>query len=310
MICILALVVFSITGLFSTTHRQWAKEAFDCVFRRITLRPCNTGFDLKMKGMILGRLMNRSLFATKMVNKHFELISWFFVILTFLSLFFTVRGLYNFYMYGSCNGLNQTGFCVFDPTGKNNKLTQSSTSDTCPVVAPSSENVSLDNIDLSQFPTISRNAKETVVFVACYGCEYSRKAYPLMKKLKDENSINLVFVHFPVKNDSNYLMSVDYCTYKQNQDAFWILSDKLFAVPVEDLDKPEKINELIQASGYDLGSIQECIANPQTQEFVNKTTEKLSDTGIYGTPTVFIKDTVLVGPKPYSVYERILRRWW
>jgi hypothetical protein len=33
-----------------------------------------------------------------------------------------IRGVYLFYTTGSYNGLNQTGFCVFDPTGKNNQI--------------------------------------------------------------------------------------------------------------------------------------------------------------------------------------------
>src|SRR3989344_5162086 len=81
MICIIALVVFSIVGIFSATHRALAKEALDCVLRRVTFRPCNTGFDEKMKGMIVGRLLNRSVFAARFVKKYFEFISWGFIVL-------------------------------------------------------------------------------------------------------------------------------------------------------------------------------------------------------------------------------------
>ena len=49
MFCIVAFVVLSILGIFSAANRRLAKEALDCVFRRITFRPCNTGFDEKMK---------------------------------------------------------------------------------------------------------------------------------------------------------------------------------------------------------------------------------------------------------------------
>ena len=108
MICIIALVVFSIVGIFSATHRALAKEALDCVLRRVTFRPCNTGFDEKMKGMIVGRLLNRSVFAARFVKKYFEFISWGFIVLTLVSGFYTIQGGYNFYLYGSCNGLNQS----------------------------------------------------------------------------------------------------------------------------------------------------------------------------------------------------------
>ena len=60
MFCLIALIIFSILGIFSATHRQLAKEALDCVFRRVTLRPCNTGFDKKVKGKVIGKLLNKS----------------------------------------------------------------------------------------------------------------------------------------------------------------------------------------------------------------------------------------------------------
>ncbi len=42
MICIFAFFVFAFLAIFSVTYRPLAKEAFECVFRRITLRPCET----------------------------------------------------------------------------------------------------------------------------------------------------------------------------------------------------------------------------------------------------------------------------
>ncbi len=73
MFCLIALIVFSILGIFSATHRKLAKEAFDCVFRRITLRPCNTGFDQKIKGKIIGKLLNKSPKLAKGVQSLHEL---------------------------------------------------------------------------------------------------------------------------------------------------------------------------------------------------------------------------------------------
>src|SRR3989344_749356 len=121
--CILALIIFSVLGIFSASHRALAKEAFDCVFRRITFRPCNTGFAEKIKGKILSKLVVRSSFLAKMVNKHYEILSWVFFILMVGSTVYVFNGVYNFYVFGSCNGLNESGFCAFDPSGENNKTT-------------------------------------------------------------------------------------------------------------------------------------------------------------------------------------------
>jgi hypothetical protein len=97
--CIIALIVFSIMGIFSASHRALAKEAFSCVFKRITFRPCDTGFQEKIKGKILSKLISRSVFLAKMVNKHYEILSWIFFILMMGSTIWVFRGVYNFYVF-------------------------------------------------------------------------------------------------------------------------------------------------------------------------------------------------------------------
>ncbi|MCX6800425.1 MAG: hypothetical protein NT091_04750, partial [Candidatus Falkowbacteria bacterium] len=128
-----------------------AREALDCVFRRVTLRPCNTGFKEKAKSKVLVYLLNRSSLAAKIFNNHFELISWVFFILMVGSTFWTIKGAYNFYFYGSCNGLNQSGFCAFDPKGESNKITDVGTQCTIDT-AKSEQDVALKGVDLSSFP--------------------------------------------------------------------------------------------------------------------------------------------------------------
>ena len=97
--CIIALIIFGIMGIFSASHRALAKEAFNCVFRRITFRPCDTNFQEKIKGKILSKIITRSTFLAKMVNKHYEILSWIFFILMLGSTFYVLRGGYNFYVY-------------------------------------------------------------------------------------------------------------------------------------------------------------------------------------------------------------------
>jgi heme/copper-type cytochrome/quinol oxidase subunit 2 len=104
MICIIALVVFGVLSIFSVSHRSLAKEAFDCVFRRVTFRPCTSGLDKRLKSNITGKLMKRSPKVAGQVYKHFELISWFFTILMIVSLIVSARGVYFLARYGNCNG--------------------------------------------------------------------------------------------------------------------------------------------------------------------------------------------------------------
>ncbi len=99
MFCLITLIVFSILGIFSASHRQTSKKAFDCVFKRITLRPCDTGFDKKIKGKIIGRILTKSTKLARGIYLFWEPISWVLVISLFVSLFFGAQNVYKFTRY-------------------------------------------------------------------------------------------------------------------------------------------------------------------------------------------------------------------
>ncbi len=95
--CFIALIVFAIMGIFSATHRALAKEAFDCVFKKLTLTPCQTGLDTRLKAKLVSRTFDFSPGLAKLLNVHFELFSWLFFVLTIVSLAYSIWGFYNWY---------------------------------------------------------------------------------------------------------------------------------------------------------------------------------------------------------------------
>ena len=129
MICLIALIVFGILGIFSVAYRQIAKEAFDCVFRRVTLRNCESGLDKRLKSQITGKLMRKSPKIARFSFRHFEIISWVFTILMVISLIYSVLGGYNFIMYGNCNGEDSQEICVYN--GLNDVFTTDCESPSC-----------------------------------------------------------------------------------------------------------------------------------------------------------------------------------
>lgn len=310
MFCIVAFIVLSIISIFSASHRALAKEAFDCVFRRITLRPCNTGFQEKMKAQIIGKLLMKSTTIARLVNKNFELLSWILFILTVGSLFWTGKGLYNFYMYGSCNGLNKSGFCALDPTGENNKISQAGGS--CSIGEGDESKVTLKDVDLSTFPTKNIGAKDTVVFIGCFNCDYTRKAYPTFKKFLEKNKVNYIFAHYPIKSETSHILNTGYCVYQQDKDKYWQFVDKLFESSKEDNGKPEYVAKVLKDLGYSPEKITQCSQSQETKTAVARQRIELEKTNIYGTPLVFINDKGLVGPKPLRVYDRVLNglKFW
>ena len=112
-LCVVALVVFAFLSIFSARYRPLAAEAFDCSFRKMTLRKCNTGFDEKVKSMVIGKLMMRNEKAAKFVFRNFGAFSLVFSLLFFASMGYSLYGVYNLVVFGTCDPA--TGNCIFTP---------------------------------------------------------------------------------------------------------------------------------------------------------------------------------------------------
>jgi len=303
--CVLALIVLSILGLFSASHRKLAKEAFDCVFRRVTLRPCNTGFDTKVKVAILGRLINRSPALTKFVSQRFELLSWILIITMTASFGWTARGLYNFWAWGDCNGPNSGGFCAFDPTGANNKVS-SMDEGNCVDAKLAIKNLSLKPLNLADYPSMGTEQNQ-IVFLGCYDCDYTRKAWPMMQVLLKKIPATFTFIHFPTKPETKYLMAYDYCVYQENPDVFWQYVERMFSNTKEQNADEAQIQTMLESLGLKREAVSACVQALETKQIVEKRFNQIQTTGIYGTPTVFVNGTPVVGPKPERVYRRLLK---
>jgi protein-disulfide isomerase len=305
MFCVIAAIVLSILGIFSASNRVLAKEAFDCVFRRVTFRPCNTGFDEKMKARILGVVINRSEKTARFLNKNFEVLAWTFFVLLLASGIFTIRGFYLFYTTGSCNGLNSTALCVFDPTGKNNET--SVIDEGCRVdQAGHGTELTLKDVDLSGFPVLNPDSPDKIVFIGCFACDYTRKAYPLVKKLVEDSGASFTFLEYPVKEQSDLDARFAYCVNQQDSAAFWEFSDRLFAANKADLDSESFLSETVTAIGLNATAINTCVNDPATETGFQNQQKQVLYTNFRGTPTVFINGDALVGPKPYRVYAILL----
>ena len=113
-LCIVALVVFGILGIFSAKYRSLAGEAFQCVFRMVTLRPCESTLNERLKAQIVSKTLSFSPAVARGVNRHFEALSWVFILLFFASLAYSALGVYNYWAFGNCNGPGASGFCAFD----------------------------------------------------------------------------------------------------------------------------------------------------------------------------------------------------
>jgi thiol-disulfide isomerase/thioredoxin len=169
-LCIVALVVFAVLGIFSVGYRKLAIEAFDCVIRKATLRPCESGLEDRMRAKIVAETLKRHEGAAALINKNFETLSLIFTILFFASLGYTLYSVYNLITLGTCE---PGGNCIFAPPGK-----------------PTPPGVNTCNI--------------TATFVEFYGeeCPHCKKMIPIIQQV--ENETGIAFLKLEVwHNDTN-----------------------------------------------------------------------------------------------------------
>jgi len=100
-ICIVAMVVFSVLGIFSANYRKLAKEAFSCVMNMLVFKPCTTKFDERIKSKVTSKLMRMPALA-RFFYRNFKLLSLTFAVSFFGSMAYSVYGIYNLVVYGSC----------------------------------------------------------------------------------------------------------------------------------------------------------------------------------------------------------------
>jgi len=162
---------------------------------------------------------------------------------------------------------------------------------------------------LLNFSTKDIGSKDTVVFIGCYACDYSRKAYPDILKLVENKKTNFIFAHYPAKGYTTELGEVAYCVNKYEPDKFWDFNNYLFAGEEDYIFNPENLNSILEDFNLDVNKITECANSEETKNEVNKEVLELEKTNIYGTPTIFINGKAFVGPKPYRVYRSAINKF-
>lgn len=305
MICLIALVVCGIIGIFSLKYRLIAKEALDCVFRRVTLRKCESGLDKRLKAQITGNLMRRLPKTGKFIYKYFEWISWLFTIIMILSIVQSGISIYNYVEYGNCNGKGSDEFCIFDPLntgGRGHNATGS-----CSI-----------NGAIPDFPLLTPNigsspimgnstSKIVIIEFGCYTCPYTKQAEDTMIKIRDKYPNYLfVFKHFPI-NSHNYSYEAAIASEcARNQGNFWEYHEKLYKTTIFN---DQVFLNIASELNLNMTSFEKCYNNKETKIIVDADIEAGKLSGIYGTPTIFINDNYLVGPKTLKEYEKLISKY-
>ncbi len=106
MFCIVAFVVFVILGIFSARYRKLAKKAWGCVARKVTLRPCDTGFKQEAKDVIIGKLVLTKPKLARFLDKYLDYLAALIVVLSIWSLLVVFQSGLNLLVYDTCTPKN------------------------------------------------------------------------------------------------------------------------------------------------------------------------------------------------------------
>lgn len=177
-LCLVALPVLALLGLFSAKYRTLAKESFRCVFTTLTFRACDASVDTRIRAQITADLAKTSKPLARFTRKYFTLLSYAFVILTVLTVGYVGYAGTQYYLWGSCYGPDASGFCVFDPTGSNVAFSSVEVMPSCAETTPTAQEIAA--IIADDLPVTLADTSP-VVFVGCFGCEFTREAYPIVR---------------------------------------------------------------------------------------------------------------------------------
>ncbi len=297
-LCLIALPIFAILGIFSVKHRKLTAEAFECLFKTITLRKCRSGLDDRIKSGITGRLLKFSPKTAGFAYRHYKTISWIILIIFLWSIYVSSIGIYNYANYGNCNGPAEVGLCLLDPTGQNSKISEVDVDTQTTILYPKLE---------KEDPTIGNpDAKLTIIEFGCYACPYTKKAEPIIQEVLDyyNGEVNLQFKTFYIPHHPFSYKSALASNCAIEQNAYREFHRLAFEMQenMSDLFFSDMANDL----GLNAAQFDDCLNNEKYKAEVNEDTLAGIHAGVRGTPTFFVNHQKIVGPKPFRTFRNII----
>jgi protein-disulfide isomerase len=311
-VCIIALPILLILGLFSATHRELARESIECALRKATFRPCNLSVEQKIKRGVFGALMKRNKKIAFFTFKHFEALSIVFGVLMVLSLAGTAWGVYNLALYGNCNGPATSEFCVFSPETYSSGIELFGMRFFETVHSPEE----IKPITVGNAPSVGNpNAPVRITEVGCFSCPYTKAAEPLVKELLEKHGeeIYFTFMYFPLPNHAYSFEASNASECAREQGKFWEFKEKIFEIQSSCVQSPSvaELNSHFDSIALELGldtqQFRQCTQSLKYSSLVEEHKQHAIDAGIYGTPTFYVNGHVLVAPESLEQFEELMQ---
>lgn len=297
-LCLLALPIFAILGIFSVRYRKLTLDALDCLFRTITLRKCRSGLDDRIKSDLTGTILKYSPKTAKFFYKNYKIISWIILVAFLWSFYTSSIGIYNYINYGNCNGPDSTGFCMFDPAGDNSKMSEIDITAPSEIVYPS-----LEDDD----PIIgAKDAELTIIEFGCYACQYTKKAEPIVQQVLDYygGRVNFQFKTFYIPHHNVSYKSALAANCADEQGKYLEYHRSLFSLQSSLSD--DAFVEIAENLGLDIEQFEDCYDSDKYKKEIDSDSLMGIHAGVIGTPTFFVNEQRIVGPKPFKTFKKVI----
>jgi hypothetical protein len=237
MFCIASFIILGIISIFSASHRKLAKNAWHCVVRKASFRPCDTSFKEELKAKMLAKVILRRPKLAKYLDSAIEVLAVLFIMLTVWSLYVAVKSGLNLYVWGTCAPRNSSScslgaeacsieslrpsFITSLETGTPQKWVQTEASDFAKTV----ENIPTRLRDWKAQDYLPANvsylapyntSKPTALEIIDPGCQFCQQLFNNIKTSGFDKRYNLAYIAYPIpdpkepgsyKFQSSYLMT-------------------------------------------------------------------------------------------------------
>lgn len=299
-LCWVALPVFAFLGIFSVKYRRLTKEALECLFKTVTLRKCQSGLDDRIKSQITGKLLKFSPKSARFFYRNYKVISFILVIIFLWSTYVSGVAIYNYVEYGNCNGPDDNGFCILDPTGGN--------SATCEIPGTISNkgNITYPEPSLSNPLIGNENAELTIIEFGCYVCPYTNEAEKTVQEVLEyyQGKVNLQFIVYPLPGHEFSYESSMASKCAEEQGKYEEYHRRLFMQNLNFTN--QTFDNIALELNLDINKFEICMQNQTYKDEIEEDKELAVAAGVKGTPTFFVNKQIIVGPKPFKTFKKVI----
>jgi len=222
--CIAAFIVLVVMAAFSARYRRYVGKAWNCVWRRVTFRPCDTTFKQDVKDHILAPIAARRPSLVKPASITLEVLAVLVILTTIWSGYTVVKSAVNLYVYGTCNKQDSAsctlgaeacsipdetpGFMeslgAFDVIGAFGNEFASLGETFAAIPARFQTWTAEDYLPANASYLTEDAANPTAVEVIDPGCTFCRALFQNIEESGFESTHNLTYIAYPIKGTDGY----------------------------------------------------------------------------------------------------------